>query len=82
MSAVANVVLLSLFVMTDDVQVLGHLGFDFEDEQGVAHGTEGKRSPAKRVSARGTGQYLSWGGTSAMSFEVSQFKLRSIYRSK
>lgn len=52
-------------------QVLGHLGFDFEDEQGVPQGPEGKRSPTQNVSSRGTSQYLSWGGTSAMSFEVS-----------
>lgn len=65
--------LLNAFLMClrDDAQVLGHLGFDFEDEQGVPHGPEGKRSPAKRVPGRGTSQYLSWGGTSAMSFEVS-----------
>ncbi|CAM9440640.1 unnamed protein product, partial [Laminaria digitata] len=50
-------------------KVLGHLGFDFEDEEGVPQGPEGKRSPTQNVSSRGTSQYLSWGGTSAMSFE-------------
>lgn len=52
------------------VQVLGHLGFDFEDENGEPQGPDGKRSPTKRVPSRGGSQYLSWGGTSNMSFEV------------
>lgn len=52
-------------------QVLGHLGFDLEDEEVTPEGADGKLSPNKRVSTRGTSQYLSWGGTSAMSFEVS-----------
>lgn len=54
------------------LQVLGHLGFDFEDENGmpVQGSTESKRSPAKCISSRGASQYLSWGGASAMSFEV------------
>lgn len=61
----------SRLVPSIHVQVLGHLGFDFEDEPDASQGAEGKRSPAKRISSRGTSQYLSWGGTSAMSFEVS-----------
>lgn len=62
-------------------QVLGHLGFDFEDEQGVplrqevAGTSDGKTSPTtngnKFTPSRGNSQFLSWGGTSAMSFEVS-----------
>lgn len=58
------------------LQVLGHLGFDFEDEQGMPlqqeTGPDGKRSPTGKNTpgSRGNSQFLSWGGTSAMSFEV------------
>lgn len=55
-------------------QVLGHLGFDFEDE-GVPLQPEtdadGKRSPANDNS-RGKSRFLSWGGTSSMSFQVGR----------
>lgn len=59
-------------------QVLGHLGFDFENEEEApceeeVLGPDGKRSPTdkhSRHNSRGSSQFLSWGGTSAMSFEV------------
>lgn len=59
-------------------QVLGHLGFDFEE--GVPpqqeQGADGKASPTNKYNpSRGSSQFLSWGGTSAMSFEVGSHGL-------
>lgn len=57
-------------------QVLGHLGFDFEDD-GVPlqqeTGADGKRPPTNdNTPSRGKSQFLSWGGASSMSFQVGR----------
>lgn len=58
--------------------MLGHLGFVFEDEEGVPlqqeTGPGGKRAPTgENAPSQSNSQFLSWGGTSAMSFEVGWF---------
>lgn len=61
-------------------QVLGHLGFDFEDENGdpVTNPDGGKGALVHCHSNHGTSQYLSWGGASQMSFDVRETALSSL----
>lgn len=53
------------------MQVLGHLGFGFEDVQAASVEETGRScAAAKDVSSRVTSKYMVWVGCAAMSFEV------------
>ncbi|CAM9384517.1 unnamed protein product [Choristocarpus tenellus] len=70
--------------------VLGHLGFDFEDEDdptsdtattalSQSTSTTGERRGG-RIHGRSASQYLSWGGTSQMSFEEQPLEFQESLR--